>query len=88
MYSDTKKSENFLKDKNVKITKRAHAFKGYASSYNVEVLNSFNLELELKDTESTIKKKLIDLLTQLKGFKFVTTLVLVFKEIESDDKTK
>ena len=27
-------------------------------------------------------------MTQLKGFKFVTTLVLVFKNIENTDKTK
>ena len=27
-------------------------------------------------------------MSQLKGFKFVTTLVLVFKNIESKDKTK
>ena len=31
---------------------------------------------------------LIDLLTQLKTFKFGTTLFLVFKKIESDDKTE
>ena len=29
----------------------------------------------------------MELLTQLKGFKFVTTLVLVFKKIENKDKT-
>ena len=52
------KSENFLNEKTEKITKRAHAFKGYASSYNVEVLNSFDPELQLKYTESTIKNKL------------------------------
>ena len=51
------------------------------------ILNSFNPELQL-DTESAIKSKLIKLLTQLKGFKFVTALVLVFKKIESEDKTK
>ena len=62
--------------------------KGYASSYNVKNLNSFNPELQLKVTESTIKSKLIGLLTQLKGFKFVTTLVLMFKNRESKDKTK
>ena len=67
-----------MSDKNVKITKQKHAFKGYASVYNVEVLNSFNIELQLKDTESAIKSKLIELLTKLKGFKFVTALVLVF----------
>ena len=57
----------------MKITKRAN--------YNVEISNSFNTELQLKDIESEIKSKLIDLLTQLKGFKFVTTLFLVFKKI-------
>ena len=40
------------------------------------------------DTEFTIKSKLIELLTQLKGFEFVATLVLVFKKIKSEDKTK
>ena len=77
----------FFKGKNVKIKKREHAFKGLASSYNVEILISFNLELHFNDSESVIKSKLIELLTQLKGFKFVTTLVLVFEKIESEDKT-
>ena len=40
------------------------------------------------DTEYAIKNELIDLLTELKGFNFVTTLVLEFKKIENDDKTK
>ena len=69
-------------------TKQEHAFKGYASAYNIEVLNSFNPKLQLKDIESTSKSNLIELLTQLKGFKFVTTLVLVFKTIEIEDKVK
>ena len=42
----------------------------------------------MKKTESTIKNMLIDLLTQLKSFKFETTLFLVVKKIESDDKTE
>ena len=58
LYSDTK------------ITKREHAFKGDPSTYNVEVLNSFNPELQLKYTESAIESKLIKLMTQLRGFKF------------------
>ena len=33
--------------------------------YNVEILNSFNLELQLKDIQSSIKNKLTDLLTRL-----------------------
>ena len=51
-------------------------------------LNSFNPELQLKDTESTIKNKLKKKLTELRGSKFMATLVLVFKKIEVDDKTK
>ena len=50
-------------------------------------MNSFNPELQLKDTESAIKNKLTDLLSQLKDFKFVKTLVLEIKKIQSDDKT-
>ena len=89
MYKDTKKiSEKCLNEKNTKTTKREHAFKGYANTYNVEILNSFNPELQLKDTESAIKSKLIELLTQLKGFKFTTTLVLMFEKIESGNKKK
>ena len=56
--------------KNVKITKQAH----------VEILISFNPEVQLKDTEFALKNKLQKLLTKLKGFKFVTTLLLVFKK--------
>ena len=28
---------NFYNEKNIKIAKQAHAFKGYASSYNVKI---------------------------------------------------
>ena len=38
------------------------------------LLNSVNFELQLKDTKFTTTNKLIDLLPELKGFKFVTTL--------------
>ena len=62
----------------MKITKRSHAYRGYASTYNVEILISFNPELQPKDTESAIKRKLINFLFELGGFKFVTTLVLEF----------
>ena len=65
-YSETKISETFLNKKNMRITKREHTFKGFASTYNVESLNSFNPELQIKDTESAIKNKLKKLLSQLR----------------------
>ena len=46
-------------------------------------MNSFNFEL----AESEIKNKLADLLSGLKDFKFVITLVLELKTIQSDDKS-
>ena len=74
--------------KYIQITKGEHTFKSYSGTYNVKILSSFNPELQLQDTESAIKSRLVKLLTGLKGFKFVITLVLVFKKIESEDKTK
>ena len=50
-------------------------------------MNSFNLELQLKNTEFAIKNKLKDLLTELRGLKYLTTLVIEFEKIESDDTT-
>ena len=58
--------------------KRFYTYKVYAGTCNVEILNSFNPELEIKDTESAIRNKIKDLLTESKGFKFVATLVLEF----------
>ena len=74
-----KKVKILLNEKEAKITKRAYAFKGFSSSHNVKILNCFNPELQVKDIESSIKSKLIDLLPELKGFTFVKILVLVFK---------
>ena len=88
LYIWCKKSEKFLNEKNIKITKEEHAFKDFESTFNVEILNSFSSELQLKNIKSAIRRKLIKLLTQLKGFKFVTTLVLVFKKIETEDKSR
>ena len=51
-------------------------------------MNSFSPKLQLKNTEYAIRNKLLDLLTELKGFQFVTTLVLELKKIESDAKSK
>ena len=41
-----------------KITKRKHFFKNPAHTYIVKILNSFNPELQLKNTEIAIKNKL------------------------------
>ena len=60
-----KKWKFFKRKKYVKITKRSHAFKGFASPYDVEILNSFDPEPQLKNTESTIKNKFKKMLSEL-----------------------
>ena len=52
------------------------------NAYNGEILDFLNPELQLKDTEFAIKNKLIILLSELRRFKSVGTLVLEFKNIE------
>ena len=48
----------------------------------------FNPDLQLKETKLAIQIKIIDLLCEIREFKFVPTLVLKFKKIDSDDETK
>ena len=42
-------------------------------------MNSFNPELQLQNTKPAMRNKLKYFLTELKGFKFVITMVLEFK---------
>ena len=63
LFSDTKNF--FFEQNNIKVTKKEHAFKGLARTYNVEISSYFNPELQLKDTESAIKNKLQKLLSKL-----------------------
>ena len=75
-----------MNKRNIKITNIENVFKGFTSTYNVETLNSFNPAIQLKDTESADKNKQKNLLSELRGFKFVKTIVLVFKKIKSEYK--
>ena len=70
------------------MTKRVHAFKGFASCHYAEVLNSFNPKLQLKHTAFVIKSKLDKLLTELRVSEFMKTLILVFKDMEGEYETK
>ena len=76
-----KKSESSLNEKDIKVTNWSRTYKNYVSTFDFEILNSFNPELQLKDTKSAIKNKLIDLWPELNEFIFVTTLVLEFEKI-------
>ena len=65
--------------KKAKITKQSYACKGYVSTDIAKILNSFNPDLQVEDSESIIKHRRKDLLTGLKWFNFVTTLLSELK---------
>ena len=48
--------------------------------YHVEILNLFDPELQLKDTESAIKTKLKELISKFRKFKVQTVLVFHYKK--------
>ena len=84
LYSGTTKHFFFLRKKSYKkwkLSKRCHGCKGYASHYDVEILNFLDPELQFENTESAIENKLKDLLSESRDFKFVTTLVIEFKKV-------
>ena len=60
--------------------KQSSTFKVYAHTYNAEMLNPFDLELLCKGTKFAHKNKFKRLLSNLRGFKFVTTLFLDLKK--------
>ena len=72
--------KKFFDEKNAKIMKQSDAYKGFARTCHVEILNTFNPEIQHKDTDYGIRNKLKDLLTQLRGCKCVRALVLKFKK--------
>ena len=45
----------------IKISTQERGFKGYASTYNINILNYFNPEIQLKDTDSAINRFLYEL---------------------------
>ena len=51
----------------------------YVHHYNIEILNLFDLELQLINTKPMIKNKLKELLSEVKNFKVQTILVLEYE---------
>ena len=64
----------------VSILKKSKAFKGYARSYKVEIIDSKDPLLQLEASKSSIEDLFKDLLNEIKGFKYqITVTVLSYK---------
>ena len=52
------------------IVRTSKAFKGYARSYNIEIINSKDPSVQLSISNPRIKELFDDLLDEIKGFKY------------------
>ena len=62
------------------VTKTDHAFRGYAMSYKVEMVQKKDLLIQLKASKSSIKDFFKDLLDERKCFKYQITLKIELKK--------
>ena len=64
------------------IVKNKTALSGYAQSYKTEIVDERNVVVQLKASELSISNLFKDLLTELKGFNYQITLVVLLRKIK------
>ena len=62
------------------VIKTNHAFRGYAMSYKVEIIEKKDPIKQLEASKSSIKDLLSDLLNEVKGFKYQIILKVILKK--------
>ena len=62
------------------VIKTNHAFRGFAMSYKVELVEKKDLIIQLEASKSSIKDLFSDLLNETKGFKYQITLKVMLKK--------
>ena len=67
------------------VIKTNHAFRGYAMSYKVEIIEKKDPINQLEGSKSSIKDLFSDLLNETKGFKSQITLKVVLKKYRSTE---
>ena len=66
--------------KQLSIIKADQAFRGYAISYKVEIIEKKDPTIQLERSKSSIKDLFSDLLNQTKGFKYQITVKVLLKK--------
>ena len=70
----------------ISVIKTDPAFKGYAMSYKIEIIEKKYPIVQLKVSKLSIKKLFIDILNELKGFKYQFTLEVLSENTSIIDK--
>ena len=68
------------------VIKTDQAFKGYARSYEVEIVDKKDLIVQLEASKSSIKNLFNDLLNEAKGFKYQITVKVSLKKYKPDEE--
>ena len=68
------------------VIKTNHAFRGYAMSYKVEIIEKKDPIKQLEASKSSIKDLFSDLLNETKGFKYQITLKVTLKNTSQMEK--
>ena len=68
------------------VIKTNHAFRGYAMSYKVEIIEKKDPIKQLEASKSSIKDLFSDLLNETKGFKYEITLKVMLKNTSQMEK--
>ena len=66
------------------IIKTNHAFRGYAMSYKVEIIETKDPITQSETIKSSIKDLFSDLLNETKGFKYQITVKVLLKKYKPD----
>ena len=70
------------------IIKANHAFRGYAMSYKVKIVEKKDPIIQLETSKSNIKDMFSDLLNEIKGFKYQVTLKVMFKKYKPNGEVE
>ena len=69
------------------VIKTNHAFRGYAMSYKVEIIEKKDPIKQLEASKSSIKGLFSDLLNDTKGFKYQITLNVMIRKYKPNEET-
>ena len=70
------------------VTKTNQAFRGYAKSYKVEIIERKDLIVQLEASKSSIKDLFSDLLNETKGFKYQITVKILLKKYKLNGESE
>ena len=70
----------------LKKSKNKTAFSGYARSYKIEIADKRDVIIQLKASQLSIKHLFKELLNELKGFKYQTTLGILLSKIKTNSE--